>query len=955
MKNKKVYFLILLILVTAFCLFGCTEEEKPKDPVQLDTPVVTVDDDGVASWEAIPNAVRYLYKINLTNETSTSKLQIQLKDGQSIKVKAVGNRTDYLDSEYSATVVYTAPVAPVSTIKLTGYVLSWDNYKKGTQYTLSVEGDFFNKQDGTVGKDTYEVTTTDTSIDLSDRLSPSSSYTCTLVYNDGTGETVTESKTISTEKASSIIFALNDDGDGYVATKGPKSGRIVIPDSYLGKPVTEIGDWAFGTQPTLIVGGQKLTLNDITDVRLPLGLKKIGICAFSLCALTEINLPDGVEHVGNGAFSYCSNVKQLELPVGLKEIDDSAFYSVQCTELTIPDTVESIGNYAFRDTSITSLTIGNNGDNLRHVGYMVFASTPWLTKQEAAIGEGGQLFIGSVLYKQVGTLADETHLTLPANVKVIAGGAFEKQKGLKSVTFLGNVKVIADYLFRNSGLTSVTLPDTVEEIRDYAFYGTALTEIDLPSGLTKIGSNAFYSIQCTELTIPASVKEIGSSCFPTSLTSLTILTKRLDTVGDYAFASVKAAFTISAVITEIGKSAFYSCSGLTELTLLDGSASIGNYAFANCTALTKVTLPDSVKEIGDYAFKGCTALTTITLSDKLTGLGESTFEGCTALTKVTLPDSVKEIGVSAFTGCTALIEISLANITKIGEKAFRNCTSLTTVTLSDKLTELGSYAFENCAALTGKIEIKNATLGESGVFKGCESITEVILNDNLTIIGSGTFSGCKNMVVNFPSKLKEIGSNAFYGCEKLVVSAKLNYVVLIGKSAFYGCIGLTEFYCGENINLIHENAFYGCVNLKTVVIDGATSVATNAFGNCTSLESVEIKKFSNGIAQLKGIQYLAFNGCSSLKYVVLPQGMTTFYTNSFGGLPQGFVIYYLGKSTDTFKIYQSGLTPTSYTWASAEEYLGVSVYFYSATEPSTSGNYWHYDSDNKPVVWIKEQ
>lgn len=935
MKNKKVYFLLLLLLVAACCLFGCTKKEKPtpKDPVQLDTPVVTVDDDGIASWEAIPNAVRYVYKINLTNETSTSKLQIKLKDGQSIKVKAVGNRTDYLDSEYSAAVVYNAPVVPVSTIKLTDYVVSWDNYKKGTQYTLSVEGDFFNKQDGTVGKDTYEVTTTDTSIDLSDRLSPSSSYTCTLVYTDGNGETVTETKTISTEKASSITFALNDDGDGYVAAMGPKSGRIVIPDTYLGKPVTEIGDWAFGTKPPLLAPGQTLTLNNITAVRLPLGLKKIGESAFSLCALTEINLPDGVEYIGDSAFYCCFNttITRLELPVGLKKIGNYAFLSVQCTELTIPETVESIGNYAFRSTSITSLSIDNNGDNLRYVGYMVFDSTPWLTEQEAAIGEGGQLFIGNVLYKQVGTLADETHLTLPANVKVIAGGAFEKQKELKSVTFLGNVKVIAEYLFRNSGLTSVTLPGTVEEIRDYAFYGNNLTEIDLPSGLTKIGSYAFNNNKLTALTIPASVKEIDSSCFPTSLTSLTILTKQLDSVGDYAFSGVKAAFTISAVITEIGKSAFSSCSGLTELTLLDGSASIGNYAFVNCTALTKVTLPDSVKELGEYAFKGCTALTTITLSDKLTGLGESTFEGC-----------------------TALIEISLVNITKIGEKAFSNCTSLTTVTLSDKLTEIESYAFEGCAALTSKFDLKNVNLGDYRVFSGCESLTEVFLNDNLTKIPSGTFFGCKNLVVNFPSKLKEIGENAFYGCEKLVISGKLDNLDTLGKSAFYGCIGLTEFYCGEYLNAVKENAFYGCVNLKTVVIDGATGVEVNAFGNCTSLESVEIKKFSNGTSTLTGIRYSAFNGCSSLKYVVLPQGMTSFYESSFYNMPQGFIIYFLGNPTNTFKIYLSGAF-TTLTWASAEDYLGVPVYFYSATEPSTSDNYWHYDTDNKPVAWIKQQ
>lgn len=106
--------------------------EPPLTPTKLGTPVVTIAESGMATWTAIEYAVGYKYVIDNGTEQSTTAISVQLTDGQSIKVKAVGDGVDYADGDYSAVVTYDAPevqvpvqlTAPVVTINEDG-VASW--------------------------------------------------------------------------------------------------------------------------------------------------------------------------------------------------------------------------------------------------------------------------------------------------------------------------------------------------------------------------------------------------------------------------------------------------------------------------------------------------------------------------------------------------------------------------------------------------------------------------------------------------------------------------------------------------------------------------------------------------------------------------------------------------------------------------------------------------------------
>ena len=128
-------------------------------------------------------------------------------------------------------------------------------------------------------------------------------------------------------------------------------------------------------------------------------------------------------------------------------------------------------------------------------------------------------------------------------------------------------------------------------------------------------------------------------------------------------------------VTSIGFSAFYRCSGLTELTIPNSVISIGESAFRDCSGLTELTIPNSVTSIGDRAFSNCSGLTgQLIIPNSVTSIGEAAFRDCSGLAELTIPNSVTSIGNNAFSGCSGLTELTIPNsITSIGSFAFSDC------------------------------------------------------------------------------------------------------------------------------------------------------------------------------------------------------------------------------------------------------------------------------------------
>lgn len=141
------------------------------------------------------------------------------------------------------------------------------------------------------------------------------------------------------------FYLLPDGTYGVTAGEALYLDKIVIPEAYKGKAVTQI-------LPSAFSGAYNLT-----EIVLPDTLKSIGNSAFFNCGnLIKINIPSGVEVISNQAFAYCSSLEEITLSDNLNFIGEKAFRDCsKLTSIVIGEKVSYIGEYAFFNCALNSV------------------------------------------------------------------------------------------------------------------------------------------------------------------------------------------------------------------------------------------------------------------------------------------------------------------------------------------------------------------------------------------------------------------------------------------------------------------------------------------------------------------------------------------------------------------------------------------------------------------------
>ncbi len=126
-KRQGIFVLLILSLLSSvFVLVACNSNEAD-GPIKLTTPTVTLSENN-AVWEANDNADKFEISLNgnlsyIENIVASKKLE----NGQTFKIRAIGDGKNYLNSEWSNAVTYTInePSSPVE--KFTVEFLDYDN------------------------------------------------------------------------------------------------------------------------------------------------------------------------------------------------------------------------------------------------------------------------------------------------------------------------------------------------------------------------------------------------------------------------------------------------------------------------------------------------------------------------------------------------------------------------------------------------------------------------------------------------------------------------------------------------------------------------------------------------------------------------------------------------------------------------------------------------------------
>ena len=255
-------------------------------------------------------------------------------------------------------------------------------------------------------------------------------------------------------------------------------------------------------------------------------MTEIGKWAFNSCALTEITIPASVTIIREEAFEGCSALKTLKFEAGTTELvlKELAFFGCGNMDLAddgvLPSRIISIADRTFEQCGITKLTLPQNNKLTGVKCKLEFNGVQ--TDNMGALGYGA--FMGC---------SKLTHLTIPANVKVIN-----------------------EVVFQNCNLQNVTFKDAtkIKEIQKYAFTNNPNLEGIFADkhfdNLETIGEGAFQN------------------CFKLTDADFKNLTKN---------------------VTSIERETFRNChDGLKTIDIHSGITFIGDGAFADNTAVTKV-------------------------------------------------------------------------------------------------------------------------------------------------------------------------------------------------------------------------------------------------------------------------------------------------------------------------------------------------------------------------------
>ena len=585
---------------------------------------------------------------------------------------------------------------------------------------------------------------------------------------------------------------------------------------------------------------------------------KIEYSPFAKSSIKKVEFSDETKNtVCTKAFKNVTSLQSVELAYcftygNISTIDASAFEGcVNLTDINLSDKLTTINGLAFYNTGLTEITVP--------------ASLTKITTASAA-GKNVGPFAGGVLRKV--TFADGVTKSLQ--------GMFMGTTSLEEVVLPKSLKTIDQNAFKDcSSLKKLSVGksggenvlDTVETINAGAFNGCSSLETLTLKNVAKIDSS--------------DTNRTFGGCTSLKKVSVTGVTTT-DNTGK------------TTLSTTIGTSAFKDNKALKEINL-DTIKTVSQEAFRGCGVADDGTDPatltlNNVNAIGSLAFYGC-GFKAVQIPRQLTSVATGKIDGVEygpfaggKLETVSFGTLINTIPDNLCMNTTSLQKIELqsvkASLRTIGKNAFKGCTSVEEVTIPKGILTVSNSAFEGCSGLTD-VTIAAKTINAKA-FAECKNLKAVKMEEGVTTIQGMAFANTQISAVTIPSTLTTAGTTKEGTIEKGPFAGTM-IATVHGQTE-----DSTEAQEGATIlpetKKIPDNLFLGCTSIIDVQIpETVTEIGQKAFKDASSVENVTFA-VNTETGKVKGVEKIgisAFDGCSSLQELVLPETVTEVLQGAF--------------------------------------------------------------------------
>lgn len=244
-------------------------------------------------------------------------------------------------------------------------------------------------------------------------------------------------------------------------------------------------------------------------------------------------------------------------------------------------------------------------------------------------------------------------------------------------------------------------------------------------------------------------------------------------------------------------------------------------------------------------------------------------------------------------------EINEKRVTAIGNTskkigAFQDCTTLVSVVIPDGVIEIQDNAFQGCANLkTVKIPASVIFLGNYS-FYNCPNLYSIYFEGNAPQVANYVVDPVPYLNI-YHHEGMEGWTNPWYDCSTSIYRESGEYYFKVNVD---NTVTITK-YIGKGGYVVIPSE----IDEMKVTAVGNASQSTGAFQDCTTLVSVVIPE---GVTE---IQDNAFQSCSSLKTVTIPASITVIWHCAFDDCPNLKSVYFEGDAPQTGNYVFSYISP----------------------------------------------